>query len=175
MKIYLCRHGEVEHNRLKYYSNADEDLNDTGIAQAFGLRDKLRSIDYGIIYTSPLIRAVHTAEILNYKNRLIVSMEGLSERNPMKLNGLSIDVTDREEYWNYYSNVDYGAEDIQSFFGRVFRAIDVIKTSTFKSVIVVAHSGVSKAFYGYFHGIPKDGKLLNLGLKNCEVVAYTVG
>mgnify|MGYP003419801109 CR=1 FL=1 len=31
----------------------------------------------------------------------------------------------------------------------------------YKSVLIVAHSGVSKAFYAYFNGIPKDGKFLN--------------
>jgi broad specificity phosphatase PhoE len=35
----------------------------------------------------------------------------------------------------------------------------------------VAHSGVSKAFSGYFEGI-QDGKFLNRGLKNCEIKEY---
>ncbi len=33
------------------------------------------------------------------------------------------------------------------------------------------HSGVSKAFSGYFEGIG-DGKFLNRGLKNCEIKKY---
>ena len=37
--------------------------------------------------------------------------------------------------------------------------------------MIVAHSGVSKAFNGYFEGI-KDGKFLNRGLKNCEIKKY---
>ena len=42
---------------------------------------------------------------------------------------------------------------------------------TYKSVLIVAHSGVSKAFSGYFEGI-QDGKFLNRGLKNCEIKEY---
>ena len=34
MKIYLIRHGEVNHNLNKIYSNEDEDLNETGVRQA---------------------------------------------------------------------------------------------------------------------------------------------
>ena len=42
----------------------------------------------------------------------------------------------------------------------------------YKNVLIVAHSGVSKAFYGYFKGIPDDGKFLKLGLKNGEIAEY---
>lgn len=36
----------------------------------------------------------------------------------------------------------------------------------------INQSGVSKDFYAYFNKIPKDGKFLNLGLKNCEIKQY---
>ena len=36
------------------------------------------------------------------------------------------------------------------------------------------HSGVSKAFYAYFNGIPEDGKFLKLGLQNGEIKEYTL-
>lgn len=41
----------------------------------------------------------------------------------------------------------------------------------YENVLIVAHSGVSKAFSGYFEGI-QDGKFLNRGLKNCEIKEY---
>lgn len=50
--------------------------------------------------------------------------------------------------------------------------MEELKNKEYNSVIVVAHSGISKAFYAYFEGIPKDGKFLNLGLKNTEVKEY---
>ena len=43
--------------------------------------------------------------------------------------------------------------------------------SNYKNVLVVAHSGVSKAFNGYFEGIG-NGLFLHKGLKNCEVKEY---
>ena len=54
----------------------------------------------------------------------------------------------------------------------ISKFLDELKTKEYKSVLIVAHSGVSKAFYVYFNGIPKDGKLLNLGLKNTEIKEY---
>ena len=46
-----------------------------------------------------------------------------------------------------------------------------MKTKNYENVLIVAHSGVSKAFSGYFEGIG-DGKFLNRGLKNCEIKLY---
>ena len=50
--------------------------------------------------------------------------------------------------------------------------LNELKTKKYNNVLVVAHSGVSKAFYGYFNGIPEDGKFLKLGLKNGEIAEY---
>lgn len=173
MKIYLTRHGQVHHNLYGIYSNTNEDLNEAGIKQAFNLKDKIMNIDYDIIYCSPLIRAKHTAEILNTKNKQIITISELAERNPGSLSGQSLKVTNREEYWNYYSKIRYGtAENIVTFFDRVFNFINSIKDVNYNNILIVGHSGISKAFYAYFNGIPKDGLFLDKGLKNCEIKEY---
>lgn len=173
LKIYLVRHGQVNHNLMKIYSNEDEDLNETGIKEAYELREKLENISYDVIISSPLKRALHTANIINSKNKEIIIDERLRERNPGNLSGKPLEVTNREEYWNYYAKIQYGtSENIREFFDRVKDFLDELKTREYKSIIIVAHSGISKAFYGYFNGIPKDGKFLNLGLNNCEVKEY---
>lgn len=175
MEIYLVRHGEVNHNLKKIYSNIDEDLNETGINQALKLKEQIKNMDYDIIYSSPLIRAKHTAEIINVKNKKIIIDNRLEERNPGSLSGKSLEVTNREEYWNYCSKIRYGtSEYIVSFFDRINSFLDDLKNKDYEKVLIVAHSGVSKAFYGYFDGIPKDGHFLNLGLKNCEVKEYEI-
>ena len=84
----------------------------------------------------------------------------------------ALEVTNREEYWNYYTNIQYGtSENIQEFFERIYDFIDELKTNNYEKVLIVAHSGVSKAFSSYFEGI-QDGKFLNRGLKNCEIKEY---
>ena len=96
----------------------------------------------------------------------------LEERNPGSLSGQSLDVTNRDEYWNYYTTIQYGtSENIQEFFKRVYNFLDELKTKDYKSVLIVAHSGVSKAFNVYFNGI-RDGLFLHRGLKNCEIKEY---
>lgn len=172
MKIYLIRHGEVNHNLHRLYNREDEDLNETGIKQAEELKEKIKNIEYDFIISSPLTRAKHTANIINIENKDIIVDDRLSERDPGSLSGQPIEITNREEYWNYYTTIQYGtSENIKEFFNRVYNFLDELKTKNYKNVLIVAHSGISKAFSSYFNGIG-DGKFLNRGLKNCEIKEY---
>lgn len=172
MKVYIVRHGEVPHNALKQYNNQNEDLTKKGIKQAEELIEKIKTINYDIVICSPLVRAKHTAKIINVKEKEMIIDNRLEERNPGSLSGQSLDVTNREEYWNYNTTIKYGtSEDIKLFFDRVYNFLDELKTKNYESVLIVAHSGVSKAFYGYFEGI-ENGLFLNKGLKNCEIKEY---
>lgn len=176
MKIYLVRHGQCDSNLNKIYNYKNEDLNATGIKQANDLKEKIKDIKFDVIYSSPLLRAKHTAEILNIYNKEIVLDDRLIERDPGNLEGQPLEITDREEYWNLYTDIKYGTEErIDKLFGRVNDFLEELKNKEYNSVIVVAHSGISKAFYAYFEGIPKGGKFLNLGLKNIEVKEYELG
>lgn len=172
MKVYIVRHGQVPHNALGKYSTADEDLTEVGINQAEELRKKIKDIHFDIVVSSPLLRATHTEYILTNYDNSIITDERLRERSCGTLSEQSLEVTNREEYWNYYSEIQYGInENIKDFFKRVFNFLDELKTKDYKSVLIVAHSGVSKAFSAYFEGIG-DGKFLNRGLKNCEIKQY---
>lgn len=172
MKVYIVRHGEVPHNAMKQYNTEDEDLTKNGIKQAEELREKIKNIHFDIVISSPLLRSTHTEYILTNYDNSIITDERLRERSCGTLSGQPLEVTNREEYWNYYSNVKYGInENIQDFFKRVYDFLDELKTKDYETVLIVAHSGVSKAFSSYFEGI-QDGKFLNRGLKNCEIKEY---
>lgn len=66
------------------------------------------------------------------------------------------------------------AQKIKLFFERIYGFLDDLKTKEYENVLIVGHSGVSKAFGGYFDGMG-DGKFLNRGLKNCEIRKYKLG
>ncbi len=65
-------------------------------------------------------------------------------------------------------------ETIDNLFNRVNSFINELKRKNYNIMLIVAYSGVSKAFHAYFNGIPKDGKFLNLGLKNGEIKEYEI-
>lgn len=172
MKVYIVRHGEVLSNLIKQYNSLEEDLTEKGIKQAEELRDKIKDIDFDIIISSPLLRAKHTAKIINSKNQDIIYDDRLKERNVGSLEGQPLESINRDEYWNYNATIQYGtSENIKLFFERVYNFLDELKTKDYNSVLIVAHSGVSKAFSAYFEGI-NDGKFLDRGLKNCEIKEY---
>lgn len=174
MKIYLVRHGQCDSNVKKIYNYKNEDLNEKGVDQANDLRRNISNIDYDIIFSSPLLRARHTAEIINIKNKKIIFDKRIEERKHGSLEGKALEVTNREEYWNYFTKIRYGTEEsVSELFNRVFDFLSELKTKNYDRVLIVAHSGVSKAFYAYFNGIG-DGKFLNLGLKNMEVKEYNL-
>ena len=173
MKLYLVRHGQCESNVIGRYNFVDEDINENGIKQALELREKIKDINYDIVISSPLLRALHTAKLINANDKKIITDQRLEERRHGSLEGKSVDVTDRDDYWDYYTNTKYGTEErIPDLCNRVKEFLDELKNKNYKNVLIVAHSGVSKGFYVYFNGIPEDGKLLNLGLKNLEIKEY---
>jgi len=173
MKVYIVRHGQIPNNALRRHTHPYEDLTELGIKQAEELKEKIKDIKFDIIYVSPYLRARHTADIINVNNINMIIDERLSERSCGNLSGQPLEGDeDRIDYWDYFSIKEHGnAENIRTFFEKVYNFLDELKTKDYESVLIVSHSGVSKAFSGYFEGI-QDGKFLNRGLKNCEIKEY---
>jgi broad specificity phosphatase PhoE len=65
-RVFLfARHGATDWNREgRFQGRTDNPINDEGIAQAFAIVRRLRRFRIDQIVTSPLIRAVKTAEII---------------------------------------------------------------------------------------------------------------
>jgi probable phosphoglycerate mutase len=65
MKIYITRHGETDWNKIrKVQGSVDIPLNDYGRHLAKGTAKGLRDIHFDLAYTSPLVRAKETAQII---------------------------------------------------------------------------------------------------------------
>ena len=62
---------------------------------------------------------------------------------------------------------------IKHLFHRVYEFLDEIQENyKDKIILLVTHEGITKVMNCYFNGIPEDGNLQKLGLKNCEVKEY---
>ena len=63
--IYIIRHGQTElNNKQVLQGRSNYPLNEKGIAQTRGAAERLRSVSFSQVYSSPLIRAIQTAEII---------------------------------------------------------------------------------------------------------------
>ena len=93
MKLILVRHGETHWNKDGLIQGADSDieLNDTGLEQARRLAVFLRNEPITTVLSSPLRRAIATAEVIAGEHQLPVKTdEGLKELKVGDLEGVSI-------------------------------------------------------------------------------------
>ena len=177
MKIYVIRHGETNIN-LENKINAlnDDDLNETGIAQAKEVGKKLEKIDYDFIIASPLTRTRHTAELLNLESKNIIYDNRLVERDAGVFTKQSLKNIDSDDWWNLNPKQDYkNAETVKSVIERIYSFLDEIKLKyKNEKIILVTHGGVSKAISCYFNGIPEDGNLEKYKHNNCEIHEFNL-
>ena len=94
MKLYFVRHGQTDANAKMtqggQIAELDEPLNAAGVQQATEAADALKAIDFDVVVSSPLRRAVQTAEIINkYHNKNIQIDDAWRERQA----GAYIDAT----------------------------------------------------------------------------------
>lgn len=92
MRIYLVRHGETDWNKeRKVQGSADIPLNEYGVYLAEETAKGLKNVEFDLAYTSPLIRARKTAEvILKGRNMLIIDEPAIQEMNFGAYEGMCI-------------------------------------------------------------------------------------
>lgn len=90
MLIYLVRHGETDWNReMKFQGWADIALNARGREEAHALARKLQGVTFDFAFSSDLVRARETAEILlEGRKTPLTTDKGLREMNFGPLEGL---------------------------------------------------------------------------------------
>lgn len=91
MILYLVRHGETDHNRNSLaLGRADVPLNDRGIAQASRLGEALAGEPIAAVYSSPLTRALQTAEaVASHRDVRVQVKPGLIEMDIGEADGLT--------------------------------------------------------------------------------------
>ena len=177
MKIYVIRHGETDVNlENKINSLNDDDLNQTGIAQAKQVGKKLEKVEYDIIIASPLTRTKHTARLLNVKNKDIIYDDRLIERDAGIFTKQPLENIDSDDWWNLNPKEDYkDAETVKNVLDRIYEFLDEFKKQyKDETILLVTHGGVSKAISCYFKGIPKDGNLEKYKHNNCEMHEFNL-
>jgi len=93
LKLILVRHGETHWNKdgLVQGGDSDIELNDTGLEQARKIAAFLKNETIIAILSSPLQRAIATAEVIASQHQLPVDIDqGLKELKVGDLEGMSI-------------------------------------------------------------------------------------
>ena len=183
MKVYVVRHGQTDWNlEGKMQGKTDIELNQEGIEQAKIISEKINEYNIDLIVSSPLKRTSKTAEIINEKLKCdIILNKGLEERCFGIFEGkvrkdIQDEIINSHVIDNYYINKDYGeVEPIQELCGRVWGLLDELKNDyNDKNILLVTHSGTSRAINAYFEGINNDGMIKKVEIDNCGIKEYEV-
>ena len=124
MKLYIIRHGQTDWNRIRrLQGRTNIPLNEWGRRVANLTREGLEDVSFDIAFTSPLVRAKETAElILQGRNVPIVDDDRLIEVDFGPYEGESFALDD-ENLQNFFQKPEAyysigGSESIESVFRR---------------------------------------------------------
>ncbi len=179
MKLLIVRHGKTEWNTEKRAAGlADIKLNDEGINQAKMLSEKLKDVDIDVMISSPLIRAIETAEIINENHHLeIIRDEGARERDLGVYEGQPNEKEIFNEIRYYTKNVPVeGGEDCKTYTKKVFNFLDKIidkYKDTNKTILIVSHGFFLRSANWYFNGLPTEPEEV-IRIKNCQIDEYNL-
>lgn len=180
-RLLMVRHGETELNSaLRYWGKSDVKLSALGLSQAERLRDRLAFEKIDAIYSSSMVRAHVTAEIIASGHRLgITECPELCEVDFGKLEGLTFEeikqqYPDVAKLWIERSpELEYpDGENRNQFYNRVCRFISRLeKHRQGETILIVAHSGVLRTVICRLLGIDLDFRWqMRLDLASLSVV-----
>lgn len=176
MNLIVIRNTEAPSN-VNYVvgGRSDESLTKKGIFQAKALRKKLEKINYDVIITSPVNRAVETANIVNYKNIPIIKDERITERDSGDLLLKDRNLVNKTE-WNSMKKLrtDDDAETLLALVNRTNDFVEEIrKKYENKIVLIVTHNSISRALWMIKNGKGKNKEEINMYYHNSEnIIIY---
>lgn len=160
--FYLTRHGQTDWNVQRLMQgHTDIPLNETGEEQARELKDRLKDIKFDQVFSSDLLRAKRTAEIIALEHDLAVqatqalregtmgNFEGTHADNFFPLFNRWVELTEEEKI-RHEKHVDFKTvepyESVISRFTTFLRETAIAFRG--KNILIVTHGGVIGHFLG---------------------------
>jgi probable phosphomutase (TIGR03848 family) len=165
-QLLLIRHAEndyVRSGRLAGWT-PDVHLNDDGKRQAEALGQRLAAVKLQAVYSSPLERAVETAQIIvQHHSRLRLQIEeDIGEVRYGQWTGQALRQLARTRLWQIVQHYPSRArfpegESIREMQSRAIGVIErIIEHHLTGEVAVVSHADVIKALVAHYAGVPLD-------------------
>lgn len=176
MKLYVVRHGQTDWNvQNKVCGITDVELTEEGKAQAEKVADTLSGNHIDLILSSPLKRAMQTAEIISRKCGTDLQVESrLTEQNYGIYEGVDRAnerfLQNKRQFAFRYP----GGESMMQVAYRIYGLLDRLKeTYSEKNILLVTHGGVCRVIKTYFEDMTNDAFFRysppNVGLEIYEI------
>ncbi len=154
--FYVVRHGETDWNTKKLMQGqTDIPLNDQGELQAKNLAQELKHIKFDVAFSSDLVRAYHTTEIIALEHALAVTTtELLRERKFGPYEGKPFSTLEMYDELKQLSQAELFkhkfAPGVESDEEIVTRLLTFLRETAVahpgKNVLVGTHGGIIRAF-----------------------------
>lgn len=146
--IYFVRHGESEANSSKIFMGAEAKLTRKGIKQSELIAERVSSMQIDTIISSPMIRAVDTANIIQKKigGDVVVSDLFVERKRPTEILGMSygdpkvVDVMNKIKENSHIP--DYHYSDEENFIdlrARAVKSLEYIENIKEENILIVTH------------------------------------
>ena len=181
--ILLARHGETDWNREgRFQGHADPPLNETGRAQAAELAAELAGIRFAAVYSSPLRRALETAELVAATHGLDpVAIEALREVDVGSWQGLTraevgVRFPEQLSRWLDYAQGWEDGESYEEMGRRVVAALlDLTAAHEHERILAVTHGGPIRATFAFADGTSHaDARRLGPRIGNVFLAEFAV-
>ncbi len=179
-EIILVRHGETEWNVEEIFrGRIDIELSETGIKQAELLAEYLSDVRIEAIYSSPLKRAIKTAEAIASRHRLEVEIApGLIDLDFGKWQGLPRTEV-MEKYKESYDDWIQRPERVRMPFGeslddvkeRVMGVVSDVVAKHSGTVVLASHRVVHKVLICALLGLG-NSHFWNIKLDTCGITTF---
>jgi probable phosphoglycerate mutase len=182
MRLYFARHGESEANVQQVFWNGAQGygLTARGRAQAGQLADRLYDISFAALYSSPVLRARQTAQILSRRLDLPYQMhDGLREYDVGILEGRLYDDQAWQIYWaiearwakerDYTARIEGGEsyEDMVARFAPLIEDLEDRYGQDQENVLLIGHGGL------YRHMLPRLLDNVDVAYAQSHAIDYT--
>ena len=171
--IYMIRHGQTERNRHQVLQGrTDAPLNTTCVAQAAAVAEKFASarIQFDIVYSSPLRRAIQTAEIIAPGKAVHVDPR-LTEMDYGPYEGMDLNTPSPEvaTFFMDFANTPApdGMEQLSSVIERTGAFLEDL-CHTDRSILISTHAIALKGLLEYLSP-DSHGSYWSKHIHNCDV------
>ncbi len=174
-KLFIVRHGQTDWNKLGLLQGTmDIDINEEGIKEAKDLAQKINLKEIDICFSSPLKRAMKTAEILVQGKVPIISDDLLLERHFGDLEGEKVTLEMIKRQWDYELNDQtYHIESARDCLNRAHKFLEKIKKEyPNKTILIVSHGSFIKALHFNLVGYDAQTDFLSFSPQNTTLYEY---
>lgn len=144
MNIYVMRHGTTVWNEKGItQGRTNNRLSKRGIALTKEVAEKYKDVEFDVIYCSPLMRTVQTANIMNkFHNVKVLKDERIIEIDQGIFTGRSkYSLTEKEKNLKFYRDISCNMESYQSAYNRAKDFLIYIKNNCmFNNVLIITHN-----------------------------------